>query len=176
VLWCCTHCTAHERGRLYGPGLADIGLDPCRLIVAEAAKTADVLWTLEEGLKCGALALVVGVLDEVELTPSRRLALAAAETRTPGLLVTHPLTGGAGAALTRWRVGRAPSAPHPFVPRAPGAFRVHLKLERCRHGVARSEVSAQIVEWLDEAYRFRLAPGMADRTDAAGETGRRAQA
>jgi protein ImuA len=165
VLCCWSLADARELGAPYGPGLAAFGIDPRRLLFAETTKIADTLWTLEEGLKSESLALALGILEEVAPTPARRLALAAAAHRTPCLLLTHPRAAATAATATRWRVGPSPSAPHPFDARAPGAARFTLALERCRARPASAAVSWP-VEWCDDAFRFRVAAGLADR--AAG--------
>lgn len=67
ILWCWPAALANEVGRLYVPGLAALGIEFRSLIIVEPARTADVLWALEEGLKSRALALVVGGLPEVGL-------------------------------------------------------------------------------------------------------------
>src|SRR5262245_31263258 len=46
--------------RLYGPGLTAFGLAPERLLLVRAARAKAVPWAMEEGLKSGALAAVVG--------------------------------------------------------------------------------------------------------------------
>src|ERR1700742_3309768 len=44
VLWCRSRRTALEAGDPYGPGMSGLGLSPDRLILAEAAKPAELLW------------------------------------------------------------------------------------------------------------------------------------
>ncbi len=104
ILWCL------PRPDLYGPGLAAAGLDPARLILATTERTADGLWAMEEGARCGALAAVVGEVDRLSLTAARRLQLAS-ETGgvTTFLLRTGVSADGAAAvAATRWRITAAP--------------------------------------------------------------------
>jgi protein ImuA len=172
VLCCWPAALANELAPLYGPGLRALGLDPDRLLIAETATAAEALWALEEGLRSASLALALGMLEEVALTPARRLALAAAAHQTPCLLLTHPRTGAIAATATRWRVGPGPSAPHPFDARAPGAPRFAVALERCRSRPAAEAVSVSL-EWCNEAYRFRLASRLADRAAATGRAERR---
>ena len=57
--------------------LARVGLHPDRVIYCETWKDAEVLPAMEEGLRHGGLAGVVGELVRLPLTPSRRLQLAA---------------------------------------------------------------------------------------------------
>lgn len=175
VLWCTTQSFVAEHGRLHGPGLVDLGLSPDTLILAEAAREVDALWALEEGLRCGALSLAVGLLKGVGLTASRRLGLAAAQGRTPALLLTLPASAPAPSAALRLRLRRLPSPPHPLDQRAPGAPPIRLMLERCRRAPAAVETVALNLEWCDVTYRFRLASGVVDRALAARDAWERAR-
>ncbi len=146
ILWCTTTAAAAEYGHLYGPGLAAFSLDPRSLIVAEAARTPEVLWAMEEGLRSGSLALVLGDHDDVGLTPARRLSLAAEETGTPCVLLTPAHVPGCAATATRWRIATAASATHAFDPLAPGDMRCEAMLERCRSARAGADVDC-LLEW-----------------------------
>jgi protein ImuA len=176
VLWCQSRAHAVEFGRPYGPGLRALGLEPDRLLLVEPARAADVPWALEEALASGNLALVAGQLDEIALTPARRLALAAARTGTPCLLLTDPRAAAAAATATRWRVAPASSASHPLDPDAPGSARFELALERCRGRPPLADDLSLMLEWCDAAYRFRLAPVVADRAHAPRRSGPLSQA
>ena len=90
TLWCQPAHASRDLGAFYAPGLAQIGLPPENLIIVETRRSDETLWTLEEALRAGSLALVIGQLDAVDLTPARRLALAAQQHGTPCLLLTHP--------------------------------------------------------------------------------------
>ena len=166
MLWCATSPLVAEHGRLNGQGLAGLGLAPDALIAVEAAREADALWALEEGLRSGVLSLAVGVLTEIGLTPSRRLGLAAAAGRTAALLLTLPGSSPVPTAALRLRLKRLPSAPHPFDPKAPGAPRIRLTVERSRGAPPAVETLSLELEWCDVTHRFRMAAGMADRAHA----------
>src|SRR5580698_11184252 len=81
VLWCL-------RGRdLFAPALARVGLHPDRVIFCETRKDRDVLPAMEEGLKCGGLAGVVGEVSKLSLNVSRRLQLCAGESGVTALII-----------------------------------------------------------------------------------------
>ena len=74
-------------GRLYGPGWRDLGLEPADLLLLSARRDRDVAWAMEEGLRSASLAGVLGEVESLDFTLSRRLALAARESLTPALLL-----------------------------------------------------------------------------------------
>ena len=88
TLWCHTRARGNDLGRLYAPGLEALGLSAETVIIVETARAAEVLWAMEEGLGSRAVALVIGAVDQIGLTPSRRLSLAAAAAGTPCLLLS----------------------------------------------------------------------------------------
>ena len=169
VLWCLTGHGAGEHGSLYGPGLAAFGLTPARLVVARARQAREVLWAMEEGLRSGAVAAVIGELESLGLTESRRLQLAAEASGTTALALRP--RGQAlepNAALSRWRLAAVPPPPgQSGLAPVLGSARWHLALWRCRGGAG----ADWIVEWCDETGDLRLAADPADRplAAAAGE-------
>ena len=97
-----------DPSRLHGPGLAALGLDPGRITFVQADHPRDLLWTLEEVLRSGAVPLAVGDLPGPPgLTPMRRMQLAAEAGAGRGAaplgLVLTPEGGSAGAE-SRWRM------------------------------------------------------------------------
>ncbi|HEX5181941.1 MAG TPA: protein ImuA [Allosphingosinicella sp.] len=132
VLW------ALGRRDLFAPGLAGAGLAPDRVLYAECGGPEDVLAVMEEGLRHGGLAAVVGEVARVAMASTRRLQLAAEESGTMALMLKgwrrpgeDPL-GLPSAAATRWRIAAAPSAGLP-VPGI-GRPRWHIALARQRGG------------------------------------------
>ncbi len=103
-----------RRGDLYPPGLADLGLDPERVILVQAGNEAELLWALEEGLKCGELAAVVGECEPLERRAGRRLQLAAEAGGVTAFALIRPWQArgrakAPSAATTRWQVAPAVS-------------------------------------------------------------------
>lgn len=164
VVCCWTPAMVGEIGHLHGCGIAALGIDPTCILLVEPARTSDVLWALEEALKSGAAAVVVGMLDCVDLTPARRLSLAAQTTGTPCIVVTHATRPAMAATHARWRIGLAPSHPDPLDVRAPGGFTASVILERCRNSPGLTRSTPYALEWCDETYCFRLPAPLAHRT------------
>lgn len=153
-------------GLPYGHGLAQMGVDPNRLILVETRTEKDALWALEEVLRSQARpAMVMGAIENgLGLTPSRRLNLAAAVHATPLAILRGARATGTSAAVTRWRIVSAPAARDRF-----GTFthpRWRVALERCRNAGRPGE---WLIEWNHAAYRFRVVEGLADRPPVADE-------
>lgn len=171
ILLCMPARNKLELGRLYGPGLAALGLEARQFLIVETAKAADTLWAMEEGLRSQVPGIVIGCLDELPLTPARRLSLAADQHLMPCIAVTGARTPAAGATATRWRIGAARSAVNHLDPGSPGRSSCVAVLERCRYRAGAGERDALMLEWCDETFRFRMAPEEADREAAAGKAG-----
>ena len=158
VLWC------QPDFDLYAPGLAAAGLDPARLIVVTARRPADRLWALEEGLRCPALAAVLGEVDALDLTAARRLQLAAETGGVTGLVLRAGGPATVNVAATRWKVT---SAGHGVLPQNwLGPSRWQLELQRCRGG----RPGRWLIEWTEGGWHeaadpVALAAALRDRPD-----------
>ncbi|WP_157619670.1 ImuA family protein, partial [Skermanella stibiiresistens] len=100
---------------LHAPGLASYGLTPDRLITVRARRDADILWAMEEALRCRSLGAVLGEIGDIDMVASRRLQLAAESGGVTAFLLrggeTRARRLAATASVTRWRLASAPSAP-----------------------------------------------------------------
>ena len=108
---------ARDMGALHGPGLVAHGLELSRLVFVRAPDARSLFQAMEEALKSGAPAVVVGEvwrLKSYDLAVSRRLNLAARTGGAPALLVQASAYGAAdrisSAAETRFEIAAAPSA------------------------------------------------------------------
>lgn len=154
-----------SRRDLFAPGLAQVGLSPERLLVAEAGRDADVLAVMEEGLRHGALAAVAGEIGAAGLTETRRLQLAAEEGGTMALLLrrwrkSDPLEA-PSTALTRWRIGSAPSVRLPVPGLGQAQWQVELARQRGGPGFS------LILEACDAQGRLALPALSRDRSNQA---------
>lgn len=151
---------------LYAPAAAAV-LPSSRLLRVRAQRQEDLLWTLEQGLRCGALAGVVGEVAGLEAVAARRLQLAAENGGRSCLLLQRcdrvgPRPGAGSPAVTRWQVSALPS--DPALPRSlVGRARWRLDLLRCRGG----RPASLDVEWDDATGDLALAPALRDRETAA---------
>jgi protein ImuA len=152
---------------LFAPGLAQAGLTPQRLIQAECRKDEDVLAVMEEGLRHGGLAAVIGEVGQVSMAATRRLQLAAEDSGTLALMLrkwrksdADPL-GLPSAAVTRWKIGCVPSAPLPV--QGIGRPCWNIALVRQRGG----EPHQWIMEGCDAEGCLALPAGPAHRSAAA---------
>src|SRR3989442_913039 len=69
---------------LFPPALKTFGVEPDQIIFIDLKKEKDVLWTMEEALKCDCLTAVSGELKEISFTESRRLQLAVEQSKVTG--------------------------------------------------------------------------------------------
>jgi protein ImuA len=114
ILWALT------RRDLFAPALAQAGLTPDRILYAECGNDEEALAVMEEGIRHGSLAAVVGEVGRALMPATRRLQLASEEGGTAALLRRRwkkrdcdPLDL-PSAALTRWRIGCRPASHLPF--------------------------------------------------------------
>jgi protein ImuA len=147
---------------LYAPGLAAFGVDPGRLILTHADSGTDVLWAMEEALRCPRLAAVVGEVDTLERGAGRRLQLAAEAGAVTAFVLRRRLrptrrAEAPSAAVTRWRVmpARTSAAGGKFL----GRPCWQVELLRCR-GAAPGQ---WYLEWDDATGGFALAAPLRDR-------------
>ncbi len=124
-------------GELYGEGLAAFGLDPRHCLVVRAAQAADVLRAADEAARCSglgaALVEIRGNPRVLDLTASRRLALAADASGVTLVLIRLGAEPAPSAATSRWRVGAAASTP--LAANAPGRPAFAAALLRHRSGL-----------------------------------------
>jgi protein ImuA len=126
-----------DRKRLYAPGLASLGCDPACITLVHTPDTKALLRAAGDIVTCGAVGtLVIEGWEKpaaLDLTVTRRLTLAAAQSGVFTLLLRHGPDPPPSAARTRWRIASAPSVA--LEGDAPGAPAFDIELLRHRGGV-----------------------------------------
>ncbi|HMI66588.1 MAG TPA: hypothetical protein VK517_11150 [Cyclobacteriaceae bacterium] len=99
VLWISSSRT------LFPPALKSFGLEPDRFIFIDLQKEKEVIWAMEEALKCEALSAVVGEIREIDFTASRRLQLAVEQSQVTGFILRNKYRNlNTTACVSRWRI------------------------------------------------------------------------
>ena len=171
VIWIAEDLGLIENGVPHGPGLDDLGISPERLVAVAAAKPRDLLWAMEEALRCRAVGTVIGEIRSARLDPvaSRRLSLAAGHRGACAFLLRTTPGIDTSAAATRWIVTAAPSR---ATAAGPGAPSLSVQLTRNRRG----PIGSWLVEWNRDERRFDLASVSQPVADAAFDRPHRAAA
>jgi protein ImuA len=161
VVWIAEDRHGAEAGRLHPPGLVEFGLDPGAVVFVRARGVAEALKAAHDAARCRGLGAVLAALwgesARLDLTASRRLALAAAGSGVAVILARAGAAPAPSAAATRWHARALPS--RPLAAGAPGRPAFAAALLRHRAGVPPREWH---VEWDRDRACFR------PRWDAAG--------
>jgi protein ImuA len=156
VLWLRQDGGVRAAGRLYGPGLADLGFDPARLVEVVAPDEAGLLRAAGDAVRCAQVAAVLiepwKAARGFDLTVSRRLAVAAEKSGVTVLLLRAEAEPGPSAAYSRWRVRSMASVA--LEAGAPGHPAVEVELLRHRGGLAGLRAC---LEWTRDEHVFREA-------------------
>jgi protein ImuA len=91
--------------KLFPPALGSFGIQPDRFIFVDLLKEKHVMWAMEEALKCSALIAVIGEIQEISFTSSRRFQLAVEQSQVTGFILrknSHSLN--TTACVSRWKI------------------------------------------------------------------------
>jgi protein ImuA len=136
IVWLRSRRSTGQAGVLQGNGWAEMGAIPENALITIVADNMALLRAAADAVRCAALGAVVvegwGRLPEMDLTASRRLALAAEKSGVPLLLLRADAVPTPSAAQTRWQVAAAPSRALPG--QAPGLPAFDLILLRQKSG------------------------------------------
>jgi protein ImuA len=94
-----------SRRQVFPPALKLMGIAPEAVVFIDLQNDKDVLWAVEEALRCEALIAVVGELKELTFAQSRRLQLAIEQSGVTGFIHrVQPDAENATACVARWRI------------------------------------------------------------------------
>lgn len=128
---------------LFAPALKAFGIEPHRVIFLNLLRDKDVLWVMEEALKCKGLAAVIGEVSEMDFKLTRRLQLAVEKSQVTGFILRNASKKlGSTACAARWQIKPLPSEPVEGLPGL-GFPRWRVELLKVRNG----QPGTWIVEW-----------------------------
>lgn len=117
---------------IFPPALKQFGLDPGKVIFIHVRKEKDRLFVMEEALKCDSITAVIGHIDEMSLTESRKFQLAVESSKVTAFLIRQQPRNKTTSFVTRWRIKPQPSVTEgmPGV----GFPRWNVELEKVKNG------------------------------------------
>jgi protein ImuA len=119
---------------VFPPALKAFGIQPDQIIFIDLHKEKDVLWTMEEALKCDGLAAVIGEIPELNFTSSRRFQLAVEQSRVTGFILrSNPRRLQPNACVSRWKIKPLPTFSKDDLPGI-GFPRWNIELQKIRNG------------------------------------------
>jgi protein ImuA len=133
---------------LFPPALKSFGVDVDKIIFLDLQKEREVLWAMEEALKCDGLTSVVAETRQIGFTASRRLQLAAEQSKVTGFVLHRPQQSFyITASVTRWRITPLASALPNDLPGV-GYPRWNVELLKVRNG----KPGAWQIEWVGDRF------------------------
>ncbi len=119
---------------IFPPALNIFGIDPSRMVFIDLKKDKDILWAMEESLKCSGLSAVIGEIPELSFTASRRFQLAVEQSRVTGFILrTNPRSLVPNACISRWKINSLPTVSGDGLPGL-GYPRWKVELLKIRNG------------------------------------------
>ncbi|GGC83563.1 ImuA family protein [Chelatococcus reniformis] len=163
LLWIRDDFCELEWGGLFASGLVEWGLDPGVLVMVRVPRPLDGLRAAADALGCGGLAAVVlessGPAALLDLTATRKLALAAAASGVTALTLRLDGAPVPSAAETRWLIEAAPSSTGATRRRWPWLGNPAFTATLARHRGGRD--GRWTMEWDGDGRRFRAPPSEA---------------
>jgi len=119
---------------IFPPALKLFGIEPDKIIFINVPKEKEILWVMEEALRCEGIAAVIAETPELSFTASRRLQLAVEQSRVTGFIIRRNPKNLATACVTRWKITPLPAAAEDDLPGV-GFPRWNAELLKVRNGI-----------------------------------------
>src|SRR5215471_11920874 len=134
---------------LFPPALNHCGIDVDKIIFLDLQKEKEVLWATEEALKCDGVTTVVAETRQINFTASRRLQLAAEQSKATGFILHYSQNSFyVTASVTRWRITPLPSVLPNDIPGV-GYPRWNVELLKVRNG----KPGSWEIEWVGDQFK-----------------------
>jgi len=135
---------------VFPPVLKIFGIEPDKIIFVDLVKPKDALWAIEEALKCEVLSAVIGELQELNFTQSRRLQLAVEQSKVTGFIHRYyPRSENITACVTRWKIKPVASIVEENMPGI-GLPRWDVQLLKVRNG----KPATWQIEWSGNSFTY----------------------
>ena len=118
---------------IFPPALKAYGITPEHIFFLHLAKEKEVLWTLEEALRCSTLTAVVAEVGDISFTSSRRLQLAVEESGVTCFMLRKGMRNITSVCAARWHITSLPSYLEQGLPGV-GHPRFRVELLKVRNG------------------------------------------
>ena len=139
---------AHRR--IFPPAFPAFGVTPDKILFVNLQKEKEMLWAIEEALKCNGLAAVVGEVQELTFTASRRLQLAVEQSHVTGFILRNdPRKINTTASVARWKITSLPSELPDGLPGV-GFPRWNVELLKIRNG----KPGTWQIEFIGKQFRY----------------------
>ncbi|WP_208646825.1 ImuA family protein [Pedobacter jejuensis] len=135
--------------KLFPPSLEAFGVDPQQIIFLDLYYTKEILWVMEEALKCEGLACVIAELQDIDFAQSRRLQLATEKSHVTGILLRKEPKRklSATACTARWQITPQPTEISDGIPGV-GNPRWEVNLLKVKNG----EGGKFYIEWAEDRF------------------------
>lgn len=134
---------------IFPHGLTHFGLKADRIVFVQLKKTKDLLWAIEEALKCTGLTAVIGEVKELDFKQSRRLQLAIEQSGVTGFIMRNQTQNKhSTACIARWQISALPSQTQNDLPGV-GFLRWKVELLKVRNG----QTGVWELEWFANEFR-----------------------
>ena len=128
---------------VFPPALSAFGIEPHRVIFLNLLSDKEVLWVMEEALKCTGLAAVIGEVSAMDFNKSRRLQLAVEQSHVTGFVLRNTSKKpGSTACAARWQIKPLPGETLDGLPGL-GLPRWQVELLKVRNG----QPGKWVMEW-----------------------------
>ncbi|RYG15028.1 MAG: Error-prone repair protein ImuA [Chitinophagaceae bacterium] len=135
--------------KLFPPSMQAFGVNPQQVIFIDLNYEKEILWAMEEALKCEGLACVVAELPDIDFAQSRRLQLATEKSCVTGILLRkQPKRSLSATACTvRWQIKPLPTALDSDLPGV-GNPRWEVNLLKVKNG----HTGKFLIEWAEDHF------------------------
>jgi len=119
---------------IFPSALKSFGVVPDKIIFIDLKKEKEILWAMEEALKCEGLSAVIAQVQDLSFTNSRRLQLAVEKSLVTGFVIRqNPRSVNTTACVTRWKITSLSSNSDKNIPGL-GFPRWNIDLLKVRNG------------------------------------------